>query len=201
VGSQGEKSTLIGNLYLFGQVTGASGFGYGRAYYTYQEFQGIGYYRLSPDVILAARLKQQATWNWDAYRQLVLDNDYGLRGYTLNKFVGDNRALANLELRMFPDIGWWIFQLSGLAFYDVGAVWSKGELISKTKFHSSAGLGLRIHNKKAAGSQNIIRVDLAFNFDENKFAEIIISSDQLFTAFGKHEFKLPEIYGLEFNNE
>lgn len=201
VGAQGEKSWLTGNLYLFGQLTGASSFAGSKAYYTYQEFFGLGFWRITPYLILAARFREQASWNWDALRQLILDNNAGLRGYKANAMAGDNRIIANFELRFFPDIPIWIVNLSGVLFYDVGTVWRHSTQFYQTQWHHSIGFGLRIHNMKAGSNKSLLRIDFAFNFDEGKFAEIIFTSDQLFSVFKKHIFKLPEVFGLEFDYE
>ena len=95
-------------MYLFGQLTGGSAFSSSLGQYTYEEFLGLGFYRLTNDILLAARLRQQTVWNWNAQRQLLLDNDAGLRGYSANNIQGDNRIVANLEMRVFPDYSLWI---------------------------------------------------------------------------------------------
>ena len=202
VGAQGEKSAVLGNLYLFGQMTGGGAFSGSQGKYSYQEFLGQAFYKFSDNFMLTARLRQQSVWNWlDKDRQLILDNDYGLRGFKANSFSGDNRIITNTELRYFPDISIWIFKLSGVLFYDGGTVWNQETDLIKTDWHNSVGFGIRIHNMKSTGETSIFRVDFAFNADEGKFGEIIFTSDQLFPAFKKHVFKLPQIFGLEFDYE
>ena len=201
VAAQGEKSVLFENLYLFGQATGASAFTHTRGYYTYEEFLGLGFYKFSPDMIVGARLRQQTVWNWFAVRQLILDNNFGLRGYRLNQLSGDNRIVANLEFRTFSDISLWIFRLSGALFYDIGSVWNQSTPLFNTRWHSAAGFGIRFHNMKASTDREVLRFDFAYNFDERRFAEIIFSSSQLFSFFSPHTFKLPELYGMEFDGQ
>lgn len=200
LGAQGEQSVILGNLYLFGQVSGASAFTKSLGKYTYQDFTGLAFYRISPDVVFGARIKQQTVWNWFAMRQLVLDNSFGLRGFKLNQLQGDNRIVANMELRYFPDWTFWIFKFSGVLFYDVGSVWNQYNGLDKSRWHSSAGFGIRLHNMKGSSANEVIRFDFAFNLDQKKFAEIIFSTSQLFSFFSSHTFKLPEIYGLEYNS-
>ncbi|MFA6572301.1 MAG: hypothetical protein WCT77_13825, partial [Bacteroidota bacterium] len=201
VGAQGERSYYDGKFYLFGQLTGASAFNRYDGLYTYQEFLGLGFIRLGEDFVFATRVRQQTVWNWHSLRQLIMDNESGLRGYQLNSFAGDNRLVANFEFRMFPEIEFWIFKLGGLAFYDIGTVWRQQVNLDKTQWHSSAGFGFRIQNMKTTGPTSLFRIDFAFNFDERKFGGIVFTTDQLFSIFRKHEFRLPTMFGTDFDYE
>ena len=201
LGAQGERSVRKGDFYLFGQVSGSSAFSKARGRFTYEEFMGLGFWNLSNSVVLASRIRQQTVWNWFAKRQLLLDNDAGLRGYKLNDLVGDNRFVANLELRVFPDWSWSFLKLSLATFTDFGTVWDQQTSLDKTRWHSSAGFGIRIHNLKASKEMEVVRIDFAFNLDKMQFGSIIVSSGQLFSAFSTHKFKLPEIYGLEYDDQ
>jgi outer membrane protein assembly factor BamA len=201
VAAQGEKSYYKDNLYVFGQVTGASCFYKSYAAYTYQEFLGIAFYRFNDKLLLAGRIRQQNVWNWSKLRQLVLDTETGLRGYALNKLIGSNRIIANIEMRFFPDLPIWIFNLSAVGFWDTGAIWNQNTKLIHTRWHNSLGFGIRIHDMKSSGSNGIYRLDLAFNFDERRFGEIIFTTDQLFSVFQRHDYRLPQIYGLEFDGE
>ncbi|HRP03136.1 MAG TPA: hypothetical protein PLE30_10865 [Candidatus Kapabacteria bacterium] len=195
VGAQGEISYFKNNLYLFGQLTGASGFRHSQGQYTYQEFLGLGFLSFSKSLVLVARFNQQTAWNWTAYRQLLLDNERGLRGYDLNRLSGDNRIVSNLELRYFPDIPVWVINLSGVVFADLGAVWNQDEKIYNTQFYSSVGAGIRFHFTKSANPSQTIRIDFAYNAFDKKFGGIVISTKQLFSAFGNHDYKMPTVFG------
>ncbi|MFA7627233.1 MAG: hypothetical protein WCZ17_09335, partial [Candidatus Kapaibacterium sp.] len=195
VAASGEVSYYNGRSYLFGQLTGASAFNKSIASYTYQEFMGLGFTNLTDGLVLAARFRQQTAWNWSAFRQLILDNDFGMRGYDLNRFSGENRIISNLELRYFPDLPVWIVNLSGVLFWDNGAVWNQDNQIWETKFYNSAGLGLRIHFNKSSSPSHTMRIDFAYNFADGSFGGIILSTKQLFSAFGSHDFRLPQIFG------
>lgn len=201
LGGQGEKSFLWGDIYLFGQLTGASAFGRYDFQYTYEEFLGLGFYRIANNLLGAVRVRQQTVWNWNKLRQLILDNETGLRGYSVNDLQGDNRLIANFELRFFPDITVWIAKLGGTLFFDTGASWNQTVRLDKTRWHSSAGFGFRVENMKATGTTALFRIDFAYNFDNKKFAEIIFTTDQLFSAFQSHGYRLPEIFGLDFDYE
>ncbi|MEJ5287209.1 MAG: hypothetical protein CH6_3675 [Candidatus Kapaibacterium sp.] len=199
----GEKSYLSPDerVYLFGRLAGGSAFANSIGFNTYQEFLGLMYYRFNDNILFATQVKQQTVWNWRGVRQLLLDDKHYLRGYTLNELAGDNRLVANFEFRFFPNVHFWIFQFSGVLFYDGGTVWNQNTEIFKSRWRNSAGFGFRIHNDKTSGKLGIIRIDFAFNFDRKKFAEIIISSDQMFSIFKSHQFELPGILGEEFEYE
>lgn len=201
VGGQIQQSTGIGNGYVFGQLTGSSSFVTGNPRYTYQEFNGVAHYRFSEHAVVATRVRQQTVWNWGAFRQLVLDNDAGLRGYSANALEGANRIIGNTEFRFYPEWDFWILRLSGVLFHDIGTVWNQNSKVSQGQFYNTIGAGIRIHNLKASGNEAVIRIDLAYNTFEQKFGGIIISSGQLFSIFGNHSFRLPEIFGLSIDSE
>ncbi len=196
---EAEKSYFVGNLYFFARLAGSSAFSRSRGLYTYEEAAVSTFYRFSSAALSAFRIKQQTVWNWDKLRQLVLDYQSGLRGYPANYESGDNRIIANLEFRYFPDWSFWIFKLSGALFWDCGTAWDQTTEIIKTRWKNSIGFGLRFHNTKDDGENSIFRLDFAFNLEKGKFGEIIFSTDQLFSVFQNSEFKLPKIYGADFD--
>lgn len=202
VGGEAEQSGFLAHdrLYLFGRICAGSGFQQGEARYTTVESFGLGHWRPIPRLVVAARFWQQTVWNWSAFRQLVLDNDSGLRGYAVNQLVGDNRFLYNLEVRALPRWQWWIFRVSGVAFLDGGTVWMQGTPFEKTRFHHAVGIGLRLHILKWLDDGGIIRLDLAYNFDTRRIG-IVFSSNQLFSAVRSHTFRLPTFYGSAIDTE
>ncbi|NQW30247.1 MAG: hypothetical protein HQ472_07030 [Ignavibacteria bacterium] len=198
-GTAQQSGYVSEKAYLYGSVNGATGFGDRTAKYTHLELNGIGHYRASGNFLIAARLRSQTSWNWNAYRQLVADFESGLRGYNANGLSGDNRVIGNAELRWFPDWRVWIFGISSVAFYDVGTVWNQGLNLGQARFHHSVGLGLRLHNLKAAGDDATFRFDFAYNLDDHKIAGVIFSTSQLFSAFGTHKYLPPDVSGREID--
>lgn len=197
-GGQIEQSVFAqDNLYLSGQLSAGSGFAGSQARYTYQEFLGRGFYRVSSRSILAARVRQQTAWNWTAFRQLVLDNDAGLRGYDVNELTGDNRIVANIEYRVFPDVSLWGVQASGVAFYDVGTVWRQSEKVQDARVYHAAGLGLRIHNERMFGPHVLWRIDVPYNFKTQSIGQVVVAVQQLFSVFQPMQFRAPKIFGEE----
>lgn len=197
-GGQVEQSVFATDaFYLSGQVSAGSGFAGSEARYTYQEFLGRGFYRVSSRSLLTARVRQQTAWNWTAFRQLILDNDAGLRGYDVNELTGDNRIVANVEYRVFPDVSLWGFQASALAFYDIGTVWQQSEKVQDARVYHSAGLGVRIHNERMFGPHLLWRIDVPYNFKAQSIGQIVVAVQQLFSVFQPLQFRAPKIFGEE----
>lgn len=201
LGGQGEESYYDGDTYLFGQLTAGTGFQGATAFYTYQEFLGLGFHKLSNKFTLAASVRQQTAWRWQPIRQLILDNDFGLRGYDANRFAGDNRFLSNLELRYFTGLDLWLFDFELAGFYDVGSVWNQSVPIMDAQFYNSVGLGFRFHSRKTTGENSIFRVDLAYNLYDGNFGGIIFTTNQLFSPIRDHIYKLPQLFGIEFDSQ
>lgn len=199
LGGQGEQSYYDGTNYLFGQLTAGSAFKEAVASYTYQEFLGLGFHRLDENITLAASFRQQTAWRWGALRQLILDNDFGLRGYDANRFAGDNRLLANAEIRYFTGLDLWLFDFELAGFYDIGTVWDQSIKITESQFYNSVGLGLRFHSRKTSGEHSIFRVDFAYNMFDGKFGGVIFTTNQLFSPIKDHLYKLPQLFGIEFD--
>lgn len=202
VGAQAEKSYYSQNVYLFGQLTAASSFSSDFAKYTYQEFLGLAFIRLSNKLSLAFRVLEQASWNYPRMRQLMLDDFRGVRGYDLQEKAGDNRFVSNIELRYFPDLRISVMQFSGVLFYDIGSVWNQrvDNAFFGSRFHSSVGAGLRGHFTKSDNPDHTVRLDIPYNLTTKKFG-ISIGVRQYFSVISSHAFKLPAIYSSEFNAE
>ncbi|MEI6091985.1 MAG: hypothetical protein WCR42_16145 [bacterium] len=201
VAGEGEQSYYKDGLYLYGRVQGSSGFAGGAAKYTYEEATGLAFYQFSDFLVLGARFQQQTVWNWHKYHQLILDNESGLRGYRLNGLTGDNRIIANLELRVFPDWRVWVFDLAGVAFWDIGTVWNETIAINKAQWHNALGAGMRFHFTKSSSLKHTFRIDASYNFDEKGFGSITFGNEQHFNFFGKHDYKKPKIFGTQYDYE
>jgi len=201
VAGEGEKSFYTNNLYVFARLVGASAFKRASGYFTYQEFYGNLFYKLFDNVVFTTRIQQQTVWNWQNIRQLILDSDIGLRGYKLYENTGDNRIITNTEIRYFPDIPISVFNLSFVSFADLGTVWRQQSKLSKSQFLLATGAGLRLHFNKSDNHKHILRIDFAYNHHTKKFGEVIIAFEQFFSAFRNHQFKLPQIHGLEFDGD
>lgn len=150
----------------------------------------LQHWMLAERQILALRTSLVLSENWSPGAQLTLGSQTGLRGYPAYALSGNRQLLLNIEHRLFTNIEFWIFRFGSAIFFDTGTMWIAQDKAVPQKFHSSTGFGLRIENTKQAGS-GIIRIDFAFNLDENRFAQVIFSSDHLFRAFQNIDYSSP----------
>ena len=200
VAGQIEKSYYSPKLYLFGQLSASSSFFSDFAKYTYQESLGLAYYKFNNKLTLAVRILEQAAWNYPRYRQLILDDIRGVRGYTMRGLGADNRFISNIELRYFPNLTISVMQFSGCIFYDIGSIWNQRtyNAFLDSRFYSSIGVGIRGHFTKSDNPDHIIRVDIPYNLYTKKFA-ISLGVRQYFEATNSHKFRLPAIYGTSLD--
>ena len=193
VGGEARYAIASGPLHASAMIAAGTGLANKTARYTIQRFNGTAHLKL-PVGALAARVDQSTIWNWPRYVALALDNPSGLRGYDLAGLVGDNRLVANFEYRLHPFARIWIFDIGAAAFYDVGSVWNQGTTIGDARFHSSIGGGIRIGSTLGAFNRGLLRVDVAYNFDERRISRLVISSQEAFDAFGTLEYRPPGPY-------
>ncbi|MGF7212423.1 hemolysin activation/secretion protein [Skermanella aerolata] len=84
-----------------------------------------------------------------AFDPLLADEEFALggvrygRGYDPSELAGDHGLGGSLELQYNPDTGLdWLTVFQIYAFYDIGAVWNKGEGDGRRSL-ASAGIGVR----------------------------------------------------------
>ena len=190
-----EASFYNQKSYIFLSAAGGSAFtNRAIAKYTYQEASINYFVHFAKNLLFTGRFLQQTVWDWNKFRQLIMDTESGIRGVDLNQFSGDNRIVSNYELRFFPEWKFYILQFSTVGFFDLGASWSQGEKIKNLEFQKSAGLGLRVHLTKSQNPSHIVRIDFPYYMNERKFG-VIISTSQMFGSFTNIMFKLPKILG------
>lgn len=201
IAADGETSYYTGDFYMYLRAAAGSAFFSNQSKYVSQESDLISFYNFNENFLFTTRLKQQTVWRWNAMRQLILDTDTGVRGLDANQLSGDNRLISNSEFRYFPDIEIWALKFSAVAFFDIGTVWNQSNNLTDAKFYKTTGVGFRIHNMKVTGNAHIIRIDFAYNLNKNQFGGIVFGTEQYFSAFKWHIFKLPKIIGLDFDEE
>jgi len=130
--------------------------------------------------------------NWSPGKQVRLGSPSGLRGYGSYQFTGEGMLLANVEGRWRSNVEWWVFRFGGALFFDCGVAWREEARLAAQRLHSGAGFGLRVENTKQQGT-GILRVDLAFNLDKRKFAELTITTGQLIEAFASIDYTPPSL--------
>lgn len=190
IGADAHKAVQSGGLYGFASIEAGTGLSGKEAEFTLERVTAGGALKLGPGA-LTAHFRQSTVWHWPRYILKTLDNLTGLRAYEVDGLVGDNKILINTEYAAFPDVRLLLFKFGVAAFYDIGAVWDQSEQLGNTRFHSSAGIGLRITNLRAAVDNSVLRVDFAYNFDERKFTQVIISTQKAFDVFGTLETRVP----------
>ncbi len=196
-----EASFYNQKSYIYLAAAGSSAFtNRSVAKYTYQEASFNYFLHLTKDLIFTGRFLQQTVWDWQKFRQLILDTETGLRGVDLNEFSGDNRIVSNYELRYFSNWQLLFFQFSMVGFFDLGASWNQGQKIKDLVLQKSAGIGLRLHFTKSQNPSHIVRIDFPYYFNGRSFG-VIISTKQMFGSFTNIVFKLPQIWGriVDFN--
>lgn len=196
-----EKSFLGNNYYVLLGAGGASGFSQNSApNYTFQESLINYYYKFHNNLLITGRMYQQAVWNWNAWRQLILDSDNGLRGYDLNSLQGENRLILNTEIRYFIDYEVLYFKPSLVAFVDIGSVWNQSQQIFGAVFRKSSGLGIRFHFMKSLNPNHSWRLDFPYNFETKQFG-FVFTVSQFFSSFKNHAFSIPNLFGRIIDTE
>lgn len=195
ISAAAEKSFYTDDFYLYLMASGASGFdNYVKPKYTYQSAQANYYYKISKNLLFTGRIFEEAVWNWEGWRQLLLDSENGLRGYALNEFQGDNRLFVNTELRYFINYELLYFRPSLVGFFDIGSVWKQNQKIYNSQFFHSVGFGVRFHFVKSRNSEHLFRLDFPYNFHTKQFG-IVFTTKQFFSSFKNHQFSIPDLFG------
>jgi outer membrane protein assembly factor BamA len=94
------------------------------------------------------------------YEQWLLGGSSSLRGFKTGSFVGDNRALAGVELRVPLSSPLGITRLGLSTFVDSGTVYDHGVRLRDATFHNGAGAGVFL---LAPFLQ--MNLDVAYGFD------------------------------------
>ena len=152
-------------------------------------FQQYFFYQTSPQNTIASRLYYLKGIDWSTGHQIYLDSKNGLRGIEAFSLSGNSVVTWNIENRLSPDWNWWILKFGIVGFVDLGAISNAPTGLINAKLYKSIGFGIRVFNSKQQGS-GLIRIDFAYNA-EKKSSEIILSSDQLFSAFQEMDIASP----------
>ncbi len=193
IGADARQAWRDGDLYGFASVYGGTGLAGKESRFTTERVVASGLWLVHPGAV-AARFEQSTVWNWPRYLNLPLDNANYLRGTTRLESFGDNRMMFNLEYRLNPVLNLVLFDVGAAAFFDIGATWEQSRKLADAQFRSGAGIGLRVGNAAASINKGFLRIDLAYNFQERRFARLIISTTEAFDVFGTLDFRPPGPY-------
>ena len=110
--------------------------------------------------------------------RIELGSQNGLRAFEETEAVGDRSWVMNLEDRFFfIDELWNLVSVGGVACFDAGTAWEKGESLS-TRVRSAAGAGLRLGLTRSS-NEIIVRVDVAYRLQRSA-----TSDDRFVVMFG-----------------
>jgi hypothetical protein len=183
LGALWQHSMHVGTRYYVGYEVSGSTFFQGRSSTDSRvSAQLVQHVRLLPQHTLVARLKTMLGSNWSSSVQPSLGSPNSLRGYPNFTLAGHRIATGNIEYRFTPDVTLWIFRLGGAVFHDAAAAWDDGERWTGEHFRHTTGFGLRIENT-IRGGNDLLRIDFPFSHDGKRFTQVVISGNQLLSAF------------------
>lgn len=142
----------------------------------------VQHVRLFPQHTLVARVQTLIGSNWSSSVQPSVRSSGDLRGYSNYTLAGHRFASGNIEYRFTPGLTLWIFRLGGAIFHDAGAAWDDGDRWDAQHFRHTTGFGLRIENT-IRGGNDLLRIDFPFTHDGKRFTQVVISGNQLLSAF------------------
>ena len=98
----------------------------------------------APPVAGLVRFMMQSSlstrWNNTQNQFFAIGSDTGLRGYSINEFIGQRFFDLQTEARTLP-ASLWVLRLGGVVFYDLGGA---ADSLAQLELHQDAGVGLRI---------------------------------------------------------
>ena len=205
VGGSVEQSALMLNdkLYMYGKLSAGSGLNTGLAINTALEFEGLAHFMINRGVLLAARIQQTSVWNWDAFRQQILDNDIGIRGLKANSRTGDNRMISTLELRHLLKESLYGFEFGFTLFCDAGTVWDKGNSLFLSTWSNSIGAGIIVLPafSRLRYDKPLLRIEYAFNTHNTSGNGIVLSTNYSFDLIKRHAYSKPQVFGTKIDLE
>jgi hypothetical protein len=203
VGGEVEQSelTLNNRLYLRGRISAGTGLLQGSALNTAFLANVQAQYMISKDAFLALNVHANATWNWNDFRQLILDNDAGVRGIPVNSIIGNNRMIANVFIVKDVIPLFLGMRLGITAFADMGAAWNRGETVFSKAWNTSIGGGIVLldQSRSLQTGMPLLRIEFAKVLQGGM--GMVISTRYPCTFFGQHEFKKPTVIGEDIDIE
>lgn len=123
--------------------------------------------------------------NLDAETQVLLGGESGLRGYSVRQFSGNKRWLFSVERQQIWVRDWLrLLNCGGALFADAGYVWKQGVRPELEDLKKDVGFGLRLSPSKSFDA-SLIRIDVAYAFDDNRQSSPWVLNIGGSTYFGK----------------
>jgi hypothetical protein len=116
--------------------------------------------------------------------QLLIGGEEGLRGYPSRYQAGENRVVANLEVRWFSDWYLWrLVRIGAAGFFDVGRAWDgPNQNATNGGWLSDVGVGLRLAIDRTARA-NVLHLDVAMPLNrtpEIKAVQFLVKTELTF---------------------
>jgi len=150
------------------------------------QYTFLAHHRIGPNDLVVWRITGTQGYHWLAGREMVLGSPNGLRGFEQYSLSGNRLLLLNFESRHVFQTPFWIFYVGTAVFADCGAVWNEDTSVSRQRFHSAVGFGIRIENTKQQGI-GVIRIDVPYSLDQRRITGITISSTHFLSAFANFD--------------
>lgn len=192
IGFDAGKSVIAGDLYANVDIAAGTGFQNRQTGFTTLRWDVSAAWMFNPGA-LVARLDQSTVWNWTRYLA-AFESGGLLRGYDRETIASDNKLAAVIEYRLNPIVRIIAFDLGAVAFLETGGFWNQGELFGSTRFHSAAGVGLRVGYAGSDFGKGILRIDLAWNLDQERWSKLLIGTEEAFDVFGTLAYRPPGPY-------
>lgn len=113
--------------------------------------------------------------NLSEFRQVVVGETNGLRGYPLSFQRGDKRYIVNIERRFYSKTHLFnLVRAGAVLFIDFGRAWGS-DSFQNTPHLQSVGAGLRLHSSKT-GTPAVVHLNLGVPLNKNETQEKFLIS-------------------------
>lgn len=196
-----RKESLYGEWFAYGMMALGSGF---RFPVTAQYTAWTADMRLlftTHQWRTTLRYTHMITGQWARFRQMILDNEAGLRGFSANGFAGDDRLLFSADIETPRVAGTSVVGLSLAVFADAGAVSrSTGRPLSlrftgTEHLSGVVGMGLRLRYPSLLGGESVIRIDIPYHTRDRQFTQIVLSLSEAIPFLTRLRYTVPNIIG------
>jgi len=138
----------------------------------------IGYHQYWRRQTLAYRISLTSNRLRERSYTLYLDEDHGLRGFPAFAFNGEERLIINIENRYFSTLEILSVGIGGVAFADIGNIWTRDAEPKMRKTRVTFGVGLRLGVSRSTQAE-VVRIDVAYS-PERRNWQISFGTGQFF---------------------
>jgi outer membrane protein assembly factor BamA len=154
------SSVVKSNLLIFGGQY-RSWFIDHRTIHQYINLYFKGYRQYHNNFTLAVFFQYLSDRLSDHSYTIYLDEDNGLRGFPAYGLNGEDLMVINLENRFFSDLEILSVGVGGVAFADIGSIWSRERERPLEDVKTAFGVGLRFGVSRSTQGE-VVRIDFAY---------------------------------------